>query len=239
MANLGHDPFNYEGMYNVDAEVLWRKIGAKNKVDNQLETYRRIPLHGNLNVLEIGCGDGSIALEMSRNGLFKNYTGLDISKSGITVATALKIRNANLLCLNVEEIENYSSTFDLTVFCHVIEHLENPRILLNKAAEWSKQILVEVPLKDNFGLPNDYDWDPVGHINKFNPKTFRQLLQTSGWQIVETKIYNPSWEVCKFLNSSFKSKLKWIIKDIFLRMNPRLAAKLFTYHCIVLANRNE
>jgi len=86
MNPIGHKLFNYDNMYEDEQEKLWRQVCAIDKVRNQLPAYRVIPNLSHLTVLEIGCGDGSICLELFKNNIFKSYLGLDISKSGISAA---------------------------------------------------------------------------------------------------------------------------------------------------------
>jgi hypothetical protein len=106
-----------------------------------------------------------------------------------------------------------------------------------KAKDWSKYLLVEVPLEDNRGMSEDYDWNPVGHINKFKVATIKHLIQTCGWSIVRIKVYNPSRAVRTFYSNGIKTNCVWLIKEIALKLNPRIASKLFTYHCVILAEQ--
>lgn len=235
MAQIGHDLFNYAGMYDNSVERAWRDICAKDKVRNQLAFLMRLRTDSKLAILEVGCGDGSIAYELAKNSVFDSYTGLEISKSGIDAAQKKGIGNANFIYLNPPEVEEFLFKGSVTVFCHVVEHLDNPRQLLIKAHDWSEFLLVEVPLEDNLGMSENYDWDPVGHINKFKTSTIRHLIQTCGWEIESTRLYNPSRKVRTFHSNGLKSNLVWLIKEIAIKINKRVAKHFFTYHYVILA----
>jgi len=120
----------------------------------------------------------------------------------------------------------------------VVEHLDNPRILIQRCKQWSPYLLVEVPLEDNLGMSEDYDWDPVGHINKFRTATIRHLLQTCGWEIIHSGIYNPSRAVRTFHTKNLRSNIVWLVKELALKLSKKKASKLFTYHYILLAKRS-
>lgn len=237
MPSIGHELFNYDEMYNNVTERLWREVCAADKVKNQISIYQLIPTFSDLSILEIGCGEGSISLELSRRNVFRTYTGVEISQSGISAALEKNVKDAEFIYLDAAAIEKFEFQSKVTLLCHVIEHLDNPRILIMKAKEWSDYLLVEVPLEDNRGMGENYDWNPVGHINKFKTATIRHLIQTCGWSIVKTKIYNPSRAVRTFHSDSFKSNSVWFVKEIALKINPRIASKFFTYHYVLLAKQ--
>jgi SAM-dependent methyltransferase len=238
MNQIGHDLFNYDDMYSNATENLWREVCAVDKVKNQISFYDLIPTISGMNLLEVGCGEGSIAAELSRNRVFQTYTGIEISRSGISAAMEKSIKNAEFIYLEASKIENFEFQSDVTLLCHVVEHLDNPRVLIMKAKEWSEYLLVEVPLEDNRRMSEDYDWNPVGHINKFKTATIKHLIQTCGWSIVRTKIYNPSRDARTFHSKGMKAKCVWLIKEVALKLNPRIASKFFTYHYVILAKQS-
>ena len=237
--SIGHEIFNYEGMYDSDTEQSWRKAGAVDKVSNIQKIVEGLIDLEHLNICEIGCGDGAISQQLSDKKMFRRYQGYEISNSGVKAAKNRKIPNASFQIISPVAGDNKFKKADVVILCHVIEHLENPRELLSEAREISDILIVEVPLEANRGLGLDYDWDPVGHINKFNFKTIRQLLQTCDYQIMRQFTSNPSRQVRTFFDNSLKAKLVWIIKEYTLRLSPTIAKLLFTYHETILARKIE
>lgn len=239
MNGIGHSLFNYDGMYENEDERNWRELCARDKVKNQLPVYSLIQQNVSFKILEVGCGDGAIARELGLRGVYSEYIGVDISSSGISAARSLEIPKANFLCLSANEILNYDCDASVTLLCHVIEHLLDPRSLLLKARDWSDYLIVEVPLEDNVRMGEDYDWNPVGHINKFKISTIRILVQTCGWEIVACRMYNPSRQARTFFMNDFTSNISWLLKEFAFRTNQKVASRLFTYHYILLAKRKD
>jgi len=239
MGGIGHYLFDYESMYESQTERDWRELCARDKVRNQLPFFPQLSPKGNLRILEVGCGDGAIAKELSRNNVFSEYMGLEISSSGVKSARNLNIPGAEFICMSSDDILKYDNSSTVTLLCHVVEHLDHPRSLLLKAKDWSEFLLVEVPLEDNIRMGQNYDWNPVGHINKFKMSTVRILLQTCGWEIVSTKIYNPSRQARTFFAKNLTSNLAWIVKEIAIRLNKSIASKFFTYHYVILAQNRK
>lgn len=61
--------------------------------------------------------------------------------------------------------------FDLAILSHVLEHVEFPRVLIRTAQRVAKYVFWEIPLEDNFRLPdrlqNAGSFQDAGHINFF------------------------------------------------------------------------
>ena len=63
------------------------------ELENNLETImNRIMQRTNLNVLEVGCGEGSLITYFEKKMPWNKYIGLDISKSAIKMAAQLNKR---------------------------------------------------------------------------------------------------------------------------------------------------
>ena len=234
---IGHEIFNYDGMYENETEQFWRRIGSIDKVSNIQIVAKDLVDLKNMRMCEIGCGDGSIAEELAKRNLFARYRGYEISSSGIMAAKNRKIPHTDFHLISATAKDNEFENAEIVLLCHVIEHLENPRELLVEVGKIADLLVVEVPLEDNRGLRLDYDWDPVGHINKFNHKTIRQLLQTCDYEILRQFTSNPSREVRTFFDKSLKANLVWIIKEYALRISLGIAKLFFTYHETILARR--
>ena len=119
---------------------------------------------------------------------------------------------------------------------HVIEHVENPRHLINEAKRIGKNLFFEVPCEDNFRLSYDYKSDNTGHINFYNPKTFRRLLQTCDLEIKKEILYNPSLESYAY-SKGLKGRVIYFLKTLLLKVSKNIASKIFTYHYSVLSRK--
>ena len=127
--SIGHEIFNYEGMYDSDTEQSWRKAGAVDKVSNIQKIVEGLIDLEHLNICEIGCGDSAISQQLSDKKMFRRYQGYEISNSGVKAAKNRKIPNASFQIISPVAGDNKFKKADVVILCHVIEHLENPREL--------------------------------------------------------------------------------------------------------------
>ena len=85
---------------------------------------------GSLRVLDVGCGNGSeLALPLARRGL--RVTGVDVDAASVEHANRLAedLPNARFLRLDVAELK--TEPFDVVILSEVLEHVTEPRALLN------------------------------------------------------------------------------------------------------------
>jgi len=222
---------NYADYYDQDESFTeWRRLGARDKAANI------VALCGDMQsatVLDVGCGDGAIIEFMCSGGHWDKATttGLEISPSAIR---ALEEKGIRAQIFDGSVIPFPDAHFDLVVLSHVIEHAEHPRQLLYEARRVGRKIFVEVPLEDNSRLSEDFVADKVGHINFYNVKTIRRLVQSCGLEIIDTKLSHSSLAAYTF-RLGRQGTLNYWIKETLLRVNPSFAARHFTYHYSILA----
>lgn len=224
----------YEDGNNPEGNAYWRKIGAIPKVDNIIALCDRYP---HQSIIEIGAGEGSVLEELSERKFADELYAIDISESGIS-----KIRERNIKTL--KECDTYDGytipypddRFDIAILTHVIEHLENPRMLIYEASRVAKHLFVEVPLEHHLRLPKDFVFDRVGHINEYTPITIRRLLQTCNLKVLDQVVKNHSKAV--HLHPEGKSNaINYEIKNILLKLFPQLAVGLFTYNSALICGK--
>ena len=228
---------HYDGYYT-GSDAEWRRLGAIGKADNIVRAWNSISKPPHPRVVELGCGNGAIAHRLDQLNFLSGYRGFDISESGIAQA---KQRNSSNLSFSVAAtpVPLEDDSADVVIMSHVVEHLEHPRELIYEARRIAPVLIVEVPMELNRGLSEDYDWNPVGHINKYDRKSIRQLIQTCRFDIVGQFTTNPSREVMTYKNPGVKGDLRWAVKQAALKFTPRLARSQFTYHETLIAVRSE
>jgi ubiquinone/menaquinone biosynthesis C-methylase UbiE len=91
------------------------------------ERYRRLVLEvaGNANVLEYGCGTGSLALDILRLG--GRVTGIDISPGAIEAArraASSSGERAQFLVMNAENLQFADQSFDVICGSGILHHLD-------------------------------------------------------------------------------------------------------------------
>jgi len=184
--------------------------------------------------LDIGAGEGSVLQRLADSGFGQRHFALDISASGVE-----RIRNRKIPTLvECREFDGYTvpypdATFDLAILSHVLEHVEHPRLLLNEAARVADRVFVEVPLEHHRGLPTDFVWDEVGHINFYTAKTIRLLVQSCGHEVLEQRETHPARRQYQFRHGR-RGTVEYLIKEWALRTMPSVAQTLWTYHSSLL-----
>lgn len=228
---------HYQGFYTSGKDSEWRRLGAIDKATNIVRAWHS-ESGDKPRVVEIGCGDGAIAARLAELDFFTSYRGFDISGSGIGTAKSRALARAEF-AVSGSPIPVEDDSADVVIMSHVIEHLEHPRELLKEARRIAPKLIAEVPLELNRGLRDDYDWNPVGHINKYSRKAIRQLIQTCQFDVLDEFTTNPSRAVAEFQRPGLRSSARWAVKQSALRVAPDAARGRFTYHETLVAQRND
>lgn len=178
--------------------------------------------HNSFNVLDIGCGEGTLGMLLKKEFQNVHTVGCDISETSLEFAKQFYDKT---VLLNLDEDDIKRKVGDLKyqyIICvEIIEHLLNPKIALEKC----KELLT----KDGFlitSFPNIAWWKyrikllkghfpeesrlyhHAEHLHDFTLNSFKELLQQSGLEIVE-------------INGEF------IPPNIFKKIKPsRLAEKI-------------
>ncbi len=211
---------SYDELYT-DGMAEWREIGGKCKAANILKVC------GNLTfdkVLECGAGEGSILKFLDASGAFSELYAIEISDSGLN-----QIRKRNLAKLkearkfNGYEIPYADNEFDLAYCSHVIEHVEHPRILLREIKRISEFAVFEIPLDYSVGVDKNLaHFLSYGHINIFTPSTFKFLLKSEGYEIINEIFTHTTKEVIRFSWYKNMKLTKTLKRELFLHMYPVL-----------------
>ncbi len=145
-------------------------------------------------LLDIGCGDGSFALEMKSHGW-------DVSATEIDQQTVTRLGCAGIDAKLSHEAEasGFAQRFDVVSCWHVLEHVENPRQVI----DWTRAHLAPngifqatVPnVKSLQSKVFGRQWvhlDVPRHRQHFSPATLRALLEDCGMRIDRQS--NFAWE---------------------------------------------
>ena len=104
-------------------------------------TCERAELKNGMDVLELGCGWGSLSLFMSEKFPESNFTVVSNSKTQkIFIDSEAKKRNINNLTVITADMNSFSTEkkFDRVVSVEMFEHMRNHEQLLQRISRWLK-----------------------------------------------------------------------------------------------------
>jgi 2-polyprenyl-3-methyl-5-hydroxy-6-metoxy-1,4-benzoquinol methylase len=141
-------------------------------------------------VLDVGCGNGSF-LEFAKDRGWETF-GADIRLSPETAKLSCPLWEGRLT-----DIDFAGSTFDVIRFNHVIEHLQNPLVELERCKELLNPggvVFVGVPnlsgvspmiknLQSRLGIKRKRwrHYAATHHLYFFTPKTLRSMIERAGF----------------------------------------------------------
>jgi SAM-dependent methyltransferase len=228
----------YEAGYALDAQEAermgrWRAIGARSKAAHVRTLLRRAGLQPRT-IVEIGCGDGSLLVHLDE---IATVDGFELS------ANAAEHARARGVARRVEAFDGFNvpvadDEYDLAVLSHVIEHVPDPRPLLEEAARIAPNVIVEVPLEDNRSAKRPSKRalaEAAGHLHAFDRAALQAQLTSAGLTVRDGLTDALGYEHHAFFAGPAKGAAKAAIRTTLHRLG--LAERLFTVHYAVLATR--
>lgn len=138
-------------------------------------------------LLDVGCGSGELLRFMQDLGW--SAEGVDFD------AEAAKNAAAKSVCVHVGSLESQKlteGTFDAITMSHFIEHVHQPRRLIEECRRILKPggyLVVVTPNSESLGhrlyRENWMHLDPPRHLHLFNKRTLRKLAEGEGFTVVE------------------------------------------------------
>lgn len=220
---------HYDGYCPAPSE--WFRVGALAKAANLTALCAGVA-HESL--LEVGSGEGSLLARIAELGFARELHAADVSARSIAAVASRDIPGlvrASVYDGGVLPYEDQS--VDLVVLSHVVEHLEHPRILLYEAARVGRHVFVEVPLEDHWRMPRDFALDATGHINFYDARSIRRLVQSAGLEVLGERVATPSREGLVFQHGAAGNARYWV-KELARRAASPLATRIWTYHGALL-----
>lgn len=145
-----------------------------------------LPAAGGKRLLEVGCGRGDMVAWLS--GLGWCAEGIDIDPVAVRVA---REGGRNVRLGSMEDEVGMPGRFDAVVMSHLIEHVPDPRGLLQGAARVLNPggaVSIVTPNTHSLGHgrfgPAWFSLDPPRHLNLFHPALLRQIVEDAGFREV-------------------------------------------------------
>src|SRR5215472_8334540 len=217
---------HYAEFYAGDPKSAWREIGAREKA-RSVELLIDAPVG---DVAELGCGEGSVISALQDSLGARGFHGYEISQAAVDAARQREYDvPVEFSLFDGRRIPCEDGAFDVAILSHVVEHLADPRSLLLEAARVASRVVVEVPLELHLRTPR-FRWDDTGHINVFNRRSIRYLVEGCGLNITRERIYCSGRDVHAFI-AGRRGEARWALKAAALRFGGQA---IFTYHYTAL-----
>jgi SAM-dependent methyltransferase len=165
--------------------------GEENNVRRTMAHYYRLAaphLRGRERMLDIGC-DMGFMLEAAKAGGFKELHGIEPVPAARSVAQTMQ--GAAITDKFFEQTDYPADYFDLITLIHVLDHLYDPRIVLQRARKnlrpgglvlavvHNVRSLLSLFLGERFPVFNLY------HHYFFNKSTLAELFRRQGYEVVK------------------------------------------------------
>jgi SAM-dependent methyltransferase len=213
----------------------WRALGARTKAEHAFELCRRAHLFPTT-LVEIGCGDGALLMELSR--LAAVVDGFELSPTAIALARARRIPGARRLeAYDGAHVPADDGAYDLVVLSHVLEHVPEPAPLLAEAARVGRHVLVEVPLEANRSASRPgkrAEAARIGHLHAFDRAQVRALIAEAGLRRIAELTDPLPYAHHAFFGAPVRAAAKWAVRAALWRAAPTRAERLFTVHYAAL-----
>ena len=149
-------------------------------------------------ILDTGCGEGFTMDKLAKLGIGKKIEGIEYSKEAISFGKKL-FPHLTIKQGSVYDLPYKDNSFDLIICTEVLEHLEYPIRALKEMLRVSKKYLViSIPNEPLFMISNFLRGknlsslgNDVGHINHWNPLSFKKYLGKNGLMIKKVKLPFP------------------------------------------------
>lgn len=153
-------------------------------------------------VLDIGCGNGVLALDLSKKA--KEVFAIDLNKKNISKAkeeySAPNIR----YIVGDAVVHNFNQKFDVVILSNVLEHIEDRVKFLNKVKSLAPKILIRVPMFDRdwitlYKKELGIEWclDST-HFTEYILESFQEELKKAGLNLNKYKIqFGEIWAIVK------------------------------------------
>ncbi|MCK9368652.1 class I SAM-dependent methyltransferase [Candidatus Dojkabacteria bacterium] len=180
----------YRDIYNKNPKDIESYFLKEEKRGRRIFSFVNNFLKGvikNANVLEVGSGAGGILTEFKKAGA--NVVGVDFGND-IFINYGRK-KGIDLLKGDLSLPELNKKNYDLIIFSHVLEHLENPMDDLNLASQLLKEngiIYIEVPGIKEIGCKSDFDFLNYlqnAHLWHFTKQSILNLLNKGNFEVLK------------------------------------------------------
>ena len=142
-------------------------------------------------VLDVGCGNGAKTAFIAHALPDAEVFGIDFSLQGIALAIKSYVPsssnsghcNLSFRCVDAEDNSSYERNYDLVFSYHVLEHVEDWQLVLQKMVRCSNEFaLICLPIgKKLYRKENEV----FGHLRRFQSIEITDFLKGEGFELIE------------------------------------------------------
>ncbi len=163
------------------------------------------------NVLDVGCGNGAVAIDVAKERPKSNLIGIDINKKNITFANKLKINNSlnNIKFIYGNIIDQKDINSNVVILSNVLEHIDDRISFLNGIISntGAKNFLIRVPLFErDWQIPlrkelGIYFYSDLDHKIEHTVDEFKNEMKKVNLKVLELHtIWGEIWAQCEYEN---------------------------------------
>lgn len=192
-----HDSLFQRGYYGRQYSARWwRNRGSRPLLFRSLlRTIRRRVGSGRL--LDVGCGEGAwLSYAATRFEAF----GVDISAEGVEAAQE-RTGLSTIVCASATALPHADSAFDVVTALDVVEHIEDPALLLAEARRVlvpGGLLVLSTPNPSSLGSRlkgrDSFIYRDPTHVSVLPAAEWRELVTTSGF-VVDREGTDTLWDV--------------------------------------------
>ena len=198
-------------------------------------------------VLDVGCSYGAFVNFAIQQGC--DAYGIDFNDEHIKAGQSLLGLGERLIAGDIKSLcikKDWDQKFDLVTLFEVIEHVENPKEIIQSI----HTLLAEGGLLA-LSCPNEARWQPVGrvfvdypphHLTRWRPDTMRMFLEKQGFKHIKTEIETSFSDILWVAYVNYSASRKTVMKNSSQdSINPRHQslrnAKLYLFNLIKLLSK--
>lgn len=188
-----------EGIKKNILQRLWHR----NKLNNVVSAIKS-KYTNPLSILDVGSASGWFLSELKKEFKNSECVGIDTYKAAINYGKK-KYKNIKLVRTDAHKIPFKENTFEVIVCCEVLEHVEEPEIVIKEMRRILKKngtLIVEIDTGNWLFKLIWYFWTNLrkgvwrdSHIHSFSVEKLKRLFVKNGLKIKEMKIFNLSMAV--------------------------------------------
>jgi trans-aconitate 2-methyltransferase len=201
-----------------------QKLGVNIRHRTIFKNLKKLGLKPDSNVLEIGCGIGTVSSLILKHIPKGNFTGVDISTESIAQAKKFNAQYANAeFIVNDMSSFNHRTKFDFVVLPDVLEHIPVDQHS-NLFKTISEVTTPEVTVLINIPEPFTLDW-----VRRNKPEALQIIDQSLSIQDLANHIYPSGFYIFSIspygLQYEHEEYLSIVLKKNFVRQEVHLKSK--------------